>query len=359
MPSGWGGNLQRELQHLVDAQGGPPGAIVVLDGPGFHRVYQAGAGDLSTGVPPRESDYMRIASAAKAYSGAVALTLVDRGMLTLDDTLSERLPSLPADWGRVTLRELLNHTSGLPDYSGATAFRDELMADPHHHFDSRTLLDYVADQPLNFTPGTEYRYSNSDNIAIALMAEAATGCTYEELLQNLVYQPLGLTHTILPQGYRLRQPYLHGYAYLGAPTHQYDDVSTAIGASGAWASGGIVATPDDLNTFIKAYGGGRLISAATRREQLRFVPGASEPAGPGVNSVGLAIFRYQTRCGVVYGHTGNTLGYTQLAVSTPDGRRALTFSVNEQINQTRAPALLAQMRAVEEDFVCALVGDRS
>ena len=112
----------------------------------------------------------------------------------------------------MTLRELLNHTSGLPDFSAATAFREILQADPHHRFDSRCLLDFVADQPLNFTPGSAYQYSNSDNIAVALMAEAASGRSYEELLDTVVEQPLGLHDTSLPQGFRLPEPYLHGYA---------------------------------------------------------------------------------------------------------------------------------------------------
>jgi D-alanyl-D-alanine carboxypeptidase len=296
---------------------------------------------------------MRIASAAKAFSGAVALGLVDRGLLGLDDTLAQRLPALPAAWGSVTLRQLLNHTSGLPDYSASPEFRTIIQADPHHRFDSRRLLDFVAGQALEFTPGSRYAYSNSDNIAVALMAEAASGRRYEDLLRTVVYRPLGLRETSLPQGYRLPRPYLHGYAV--RPPAAPEDVSTQFGASGAWASGGIVSTPDDLAKFAGGYAGGRLIGPAVRRQQLTFVDGASEPAGPGRNEAGLAIFRYTTRCGVVYGHTGNTAGYTQLAVGTPDGSRSLAFSVTSQVNQSGAPELLAELRDIQEDFVCALL----
>ncbi|GAA5016672.1 hypothetical protein GCM10025734_66570 [Kitasatospora paranensis] len=88
------------------------------------------------------------------------------------------------------------------------------------------------------------------------------------------------------------------------------------------------------------------------------MPGASEPAGPGTNAAGLALFRYTTRCGVVYGHTGNTAGYTQFAAATPDGRGSVTVSVSEQISQSTRPALLARLRDVEENFVCALLNDR-
>ncbi|WP_328946058.1 beta-lactamase family protein [Streptomyces sp. NBC_00250] len=348
--------LQRQLDRLVAQDDGPPGVIALLTKGDRTQVYTAGVGDIATGRPPRPDDHMRIASAAKAFSGAVALRLVDQGRLSLDDTIAERLPGQPAAWGAVTLRQLLAHTSGLPDYSADPEFRAILIADPRHVFDPRRLLDFVADKPLLFRPGSLYEYSNSDNIAVALMAEAATGRPYEKLLDELVNRPLGLRRTSLPLGYRLPRPFLHGYAV--APPAAPEDVSETFGASGAWASGGIVSTPRDLGAFIRAYGGPALLSDRTREAQLAFRPGdSSEPPGPGTNAAGLAIFQYTTRCGVLYGHTGNTAGYTQLAATTPDGTRSLTFSINTQTSPSNKPALLALLRTVQEDFACALLKD--
>ncbi|MFF4360388.1 serine hydrolase domain-containing protein [Streptomyces sp. NPDC001604] len=351
-PAARGSDLQNQLEQLVRAPGGPPGAIAVLRRDGHTQVVRAGVADLATGRRPSQYDHMRIASTAKAFSGAVALSLVDRHALRLNETIGERLPRLPKAWHRVTLRQLLNHTSGLPDFSAAPEFRSILAADPHHHFDSRRLLDFVADQPLNFRPGSQYSYSNSDNIAVALMAEAATGTRYELLLRKLVYRPLGLHDTTLPQGYMMFEPYLHGYDVTPPPPQ---DVSELLGASGSWASGGIVSTPADMTRFIRGYAGGALYGKDVVREQRRWIAGASEPAGPGRNTAGLAIFRYATRCGVVLGHTGNFPGYTQLIAATPDGRRSLTFSVTTQINKSQTPALLSRLRAVQENFVCALL----
>ncbi|MFF7331377.1 serine hydrolase [Streptomyces sp. NPDC008150] len=346
-------DLHRRLDRLVATPGGPPGVIAVLRDEKGSRVLRSGTADLATGRPPGADDHMRVASVAKAYSGAVALSLVDRGVLGLDDTLRDRLPRLPAAWGKVTLRQLLNHTSGLPDYTEAPGFIAAVTADPHHHFDSRRLLDYVAGDPLRFRPGSSYRYSNSDNIAVALMAEQATGSPYERLLRSLVYRPLALRDTSLPQGYRLPSPYLHGYDV--TPPAAPEDISEVLSASGVWASGGIVSTPADLNRFVRPYAGGALFGDRTVREQRRWREGASEPAGPGRNEAGLALFRYTTRCGVVLGHTGNFPGYTQFAAATPDGRRAITFSITTQTNKTQKPELLRQLRAVQEDFVCALL----
>ncbi|MET7571001.1 serine hydrolase domain-containing protein [Streptomyces sp. NPDC005492] len=347
-------SLQRGLDALVAAPDGPPGVIVVLRDGDRQRVLTAGTADITTGRPLEPRDHTRTASTSKAFSGAVALSLVRQHRLDLDDTIGARLPQLPRAWRSVTLRQLLQHTSGLPDYSQSPQFRSLIAADPRRHFDSRHLLDFVAGEPLGFAPGSQYRYSNSDNIAVALMAEAATGRLYEDLLRREVYRPLGLRDTSLPQGYEMPEPYMHGYAF-GGPNGP-EDVSEAISMSGVWASGGITSSPRDLATFIGAYAAGALTSRAAVKEQRHWIPGASEPAGPGRNSAGLALFRYATRCGVVLGHTGNTLGYTQLIAATPDGRRALTFSLTTQVNQSGNPALLSKLRAVEEDAVCSLLG---
>ncbi|WP_194919267.1 serine hydrolase domain-containing protein [Catenulispora rubra] len=347
-----GPGLQQELEALVHEPGGPPGVIVTFKSHGVTSVYRAGVADLTTGRPPEPYDAMRIASVSKAYSGAVALMLAGWGVLGLDDTIARWLPTLPAAWGQVTLRELLQHTSGLPDYSAEPAFHEVLIADPHHVFAPNELLSFAASQPLRFAPGTRYQYSNSDNIAVALMTAAATGRKYEQLLNDLLYVRLGLYRTSLPKGYKMPPYYMHGY---GVRDGLLKDVSTEFSASASWASGGIVSTPRELNAFIAAYAGPRLLSERTRQAQLTFIAGGSEPPGPGTNAAGLGIFRYSTRCGVVYGHTGNTSGYTQFAAASPDGTHSMTFSVNAQITPSSDQTLFDRMRKVEEDAVCALL----
>ncbi|UUU20538.1 serine hydrolase domain-containing protein [Streptomyces sp. DSM 40750] len=347
------GALRRQLEELVSTPGGPPGVIVVLQRGDTQHVVRAGVADLESGRPIETTDHMRIASTAKAFTGAVALRLVQRGALDLDSTIGRTLPQLPRAWRSVTLRQLLNHTSGLPDYSEDPEFLELLLADPRRTFDPRRLLDFVADEPLRFRPGSQYQYSNSDNIAVALMAEAATHRPYEELLSRIVYQPLGLHDTSLPLGYEMPEPYMHGYAV--EPPEPPEDVSEVLSASGVWASGGIVSTPHDMTRFIRAYAAGKLTSEEVLREQRRWIEGASEPAGPGRNTAGLGIFHYSTRCGVVLGHTGNFPGYTQLIAATPDGRKSLTFSLTTQVNRTNNPELVEKLRAIEENAVCTLL----
>ena len=178
-----------------------------------------------------------------------------------------------------------------------------------------------------------------------------SGRSYAALLEEIVFEPLGLRRTSLPIRTALPRPFIHGYVIDEASTPE--DVSTLLSPSGAWASGGIVSTPRELNRFIGAYLAGRLFPASLQSKQLRFVAGGkSSPPGPGSNAAGLAVFRYRTKCGTVYGHTGNFPGYVQFAAASRDGSRALTTSLNIPAPTGR---LLARLRTVQQTAVCALL----
>jgi D-alanyl-D-alanine carboxypeptidase len=344
-------SLQQQLDALVAADGGPPGAVVTLRSGSRTTVLTNGFADVATGRAPQASDHMRIASVAKAYNGAVVLRLVSQGRLRLDSTIGELLPRLPRAWRNVTVRRMLNHTSGLPDYTQSDGFREQFQTDPDGFVSPARIIRWVRRDPLVFRPGSRYAYSNTDNIVLGLMAEAVTGRSYGRLLRRFVFRPLGLGATSLPVTTRLPRPFLHGY--LTEPGSPPEDVSTLLSPSGAWASGGIVSTPLQLNRFIRGLLGARLFPRAVQRQQLRFVRGGeSSPPGPGRNSAGLAIFRYRTRCGTVFGHTGNFPGYVQFAAATRDGRRAVTTSLNIPAPEGE---LLEQLREMQETAVCVLL----
>ena len=349
--------LQRAIDRLVSRRGGPLGAFAVVQRGGQVQIYSAGVGDTESGAPPLLVDHMRLASTAKAFSGAVALSLVQSRMLSLTDTIGSRLAGqgMPAAWSPVTLAQALHHTSGLPDYTASPSFRAQFSADPSQVVDPRRLWTYVAREPLAFPPGSSYKYSNTDNIIVALMAEAATGRPYEELLASRVYEPLKLRETSLPLGTNLPAPFMHGY--VTDPPEPPVDVSELISGSGPWASGGIVSTPNDLNAFARGYIGAELFSRELQQHQLAWVDGESSYPGPGKNSAGLGVFRYETRCGTVYGHTGNIPGYSQFFAATLDGERSMTMSVNEALSENSKPEIMEELRAVDEDLVCAAMQD--
>jgi D-alanyl-D-alanine carboxypeptidase len=235
-------------------------------------------------------------------------------------------------------------------------FLNQFTAHPHRLWHPRQILAFVTDKRLNFTPpGSRYKYSNTDNLVVGLMVHAATNRSYRHELRRRVLRPLGLDETSLPIGFRLPHPSVRGYAI--DPPHPPEDVTGDFGMSSLWASGGMQSTPAQLNRFMRAYAGGRLYGPGIRRRQLRFVKGASDPVGPGRNSAGLAIFRYRTGCGTVYGHTGNFFGYTQFAAATRSGRRSVTVSVNSQSSDgVGPPRVFKALRHAFGEAVCAALG---
>ena len=348
-----GGDVRKGLEGLVDSPGGPPGAVATLYKGGHLTTIGVGRADVTKAGAPKATDHMRIASIAKAFSGAVALHLVQEGQLETTATIGELVGGLPPSWSGVTVAELLGHTSGLPDYTESKAFAKHAGSDPRGYVKPRRIIGWVRDEPLNFAAGKQYRYSNTDNIVIGLIVEAVTGVSYGEELQRIVFDPAHLTQTSFPSAPRMPQPFVHGYLP-ATETEAPQDVSEFLSPSGAWASGAIVSTPSNLNAFIRADLGLKFFDRAQQQEQMHWsVGGESSPPGPGKNSAGLALFRYQTKCGTVYGHTGNFPGYVQFAAGTADGRRAVTTTLN-----IPAPtgALLKHLRRVQTTAVCALLG---
>lgn len=345
-------DLHEALQAIVAKPDGPPGAVVVIQRGATLDVYKAGVADRETGAPIDIDDHMRLASVSKAFSGAAALAVVAEGTMTLDDTIGQWRPDLPASWASVTLRQLLAHTSGIDNFSAEDSFRQALFASLPVAPPPRELLSFTGDAPPAFPPGTRYRYSNSDNIIVGLMIESATGEPYAEVLATRVYGRLGLAATTLPSGPEIATPFLHGYDI--NPPAQPEDVSAFFAAGWAWASGGVVSTPSDVTRFVRGYVSGKITDAATRAAQFTFIAGShSEPPGPGENAAGLAVFRYQTRCGTVYGHTGNMAGYTQFVAATEDGQRSVSVSVSAQITPKSNAARFLDLRGIFEAGVCA------
>ncbi|MGI8460296.1 MAG: serine hydrolase domain-containing protein [Solirubrobacterales bacterium] len=342
--------LDRALEKLVAFNEGPLGVSAFVQRGNRGESHTAGISDLKSGRAVRANDFVRLASTAKAFSGAVSLSLVEQGVLSIDSTIGETLPGQPAAWSQITLGQLLQHTSGIADFSLQPAFRARIQADPRGTFEHTELPGFVADVPLGFTPGTAYKYSNTDNILVGLIVESVTGDSYENQLAEQVYEPLGLNDTSLPSDWKMPKPFMHGYDTAEDPP---EDLSTIISMSGVWASGGLVSTTPDVSTFARGYVGRELFGRSVQNRQLELVEGSSEPPGPGENMAGMAIFEYTTDCGVVYGHTGNTAGYTAFLASTLNGRRSVAVVAGAQSTPKLKPKVFKKLRAAEEKAVCA------
>lgn len=346
--------LQRSLDALVGLPAGPPGVAVLVDRGPYTEFLQAGVADLSSKRPPTPFDHFRIASVAKAFNAYLAVRLANSGALSLETTLGRSIPGVLPSAEAVTMRQLLQHTSGLADYIRAPAFVKQLLADPARYFSPTQLTDFVRDEPLEFAPESKYHYSDTDNIAAGLIEEKASGLPYEQLLAKRVFGPLKMRDSSLPRTVKMPRPFLHGYDV--EPGKKPEDVSELINPAGAWASGGIVSTPIDLARFVRVYV--PTVLGAARELDGAFRSGSSSPPGPGPNSAGIGIFRYHIICrpvygDIVYGHTGSFPGYRIFIAASANGKRSVVFVANAQIVPGQgSPRVAQRITQVQKQAVC-------
>ncbi|MFT3922110.1 MAG: serine hydrolase domain-containing protein [Myxococcales bacterium] len=342
-------SLQAAIDALVRAPEGPAGVIVVIDNGSSTRVQTAGVASTGTKPPPTADGHLRVASLTKAMTAAVALRLVEEGTLRLGDTVGDWLPELPAAWHDVSLLQLLNHTSGVPDFAKNPAVAKAISESPTVAPTPSEILAY-AGNTTDFPAGARYEYSNSNPFITGLIIQAATGKQYEDVLRAEVLEPLGMKDTYLPafNDPKVPAPVTRGYQ---VDDGQREDVTELVAFGGwGWSSGGVVSTPADLTKFVRGYVGGELFGETIQETQHDSMqPGNSDPEGPGRNSAGAGLFTYQTRCGMVYGHTGSVLGYTLFMAATGDGERSVAFAVTTQISDN----MVSQLRVAQELAVCA------
>ncbi|MFE9421590.1 serine hydrolase domain-containing protein [Kitasatospora sp. NPDC006697] len=313
--------VQQRLDALVKADGMPAALATVKGRDGRSRTYTAGIGDLATGAPVPVDGQIRAGSNTKAFVAVVVLQLVAEGRVGLDAPVDTYLPGLlrgdGIDGRNITVRQLLQHTSGLPDYLEAPALAD-FTTIQYRYFEPRELLDGALALKARFAPGSQWEYSNTNYLVAGLIIQKVTGRPFGEEVTKRVIDRIGLRHTYVPATGEtsLREPHPHGYLNTGpnAPLVDYTDMDSSM----AWAAGAVVSTNTDLNTFYSALLGGRLLPAAQLAEMRTTVP--AELIGPGVR-YGLGLQSRPLSCGgLVWGHGGTAPGYRTRGGVTEDGR---------------------------------------
>jgi D-alanyl-D-alanine carboxypeptidase len=319
-------DVQTALEEAVAA--GVPGIALAIRSPEGGEFLAAGDASLKQQRPLRPEDRFRIASVTKAFTAAAVMDLIEEGKLSLDDTVEKWVPGLLAKGDSITVRNLLGHTSGLPEYTKDEKFLKAFTSG--EDLSPRDIVSFVSSEPLVFEPGTNYEYSDTDNIVLGLIIEAATGRSYEEELRSRILEPLGLQATILPHSPEMPDAHAQGYQYdpEGDATGKPDDVTSALNPDAAWASGALISTPGDVSRFFSALLGRELVGEEALEQMKKTVAGEGSPPGPGIKHAGLGIFSYELPCGEVWGHTGQFPGYQAFGAATPDGRAALAMMVN-------------------------------
>ncbi|WP_344099328.1 serine hydrolase domain-containing protein [Myceligenerans crystallogenes] len=352
--------LRRALQRLVDA--GAVGAQLRVTDENGTWTGTAGRRSLGGhgGVPA--DGRFRIGSATKTITATIVLQLVAEGRIGLDDPVAGVVPLDGLD-PRITVRMLLQHTSGLLSYSGAidadgtyvpgiAGTLDELMANRLRGHEPEELVRYALDRPARFEPGTAWEYSNTNYTLAVLLVEALTGESYGQQVAERIVRPLGLRDTFAP-GDRTAIPGPHAHAYYRFADGHVEDV-TRMNPSGFAGAGDLISTTADLGTFATALAAGELLPSALLEEMRTPLAGSGVPVY-GEYGLGLFVQDLGPGCGVVVSHNGGLPGYATLMYTSPDGATTLTGSVNytDDATNSLAPEFIATTAHLTREVFCA------
>ena len=299
------------------AAAGAPGAAVVVsrgDTIVFARGY--GLADVEGGVPVTPSTSFRLASVTKQFTAAAILTLVDAGTLDLDDTLGELLPNTPSYAQAVTVRQLLAHTSGLPDYEPILGRDDGPQVK-----DRDVLMLLHKAKNLYFKPGTSWRYSNSGYALLALVVERVTGETFAHYLRRRVFAPAGmLTAVAHADGVDTVSNRAYGHGGHTGAWRRTDQNST----SAVLGDGGIYASAEELAHWSDALGRNVVLSAKTFHEM---TTPATLPSRQPTN-YGFGWFLDTHRGHRRQRHEGDSIGFRTAIQRYPDDHLTVVVLIN-------------------------------
>ena len=317
-------------QQLID-EGATGVQLQVNDGTNV-RDEQFGAAD-SVGTPIRNQSHFRAGSVSKAVISTAVLQLTERGKVSLDAPIDTYLPGKYTFGKDVTVRQILNQTSGL----ATAAYESKLPYDPQAittlkgteefiqaHRSDQDITKYINEAGLTTTPGATWQYSNANYFIASQIVSSASSLPYQVYIHKNIFKPLNMKNSsFVSHRLSLPWPYTRGYQpsefYSGQAGGQAIDLTRQSGSMFE-GSGNFVTTTGDLNTFMAALSNGTVLSQSTLTSM--HTPGATNPL-----TYGLGLMQTQTPCGTIRGHSGNVYGYTTASYYL--GKKAVSISVTE------------------------------
>jgi D-alanyl-D-alanine carboxypeptidase len=310
-------------ERLEEYRGTYPGALVLLRVGDEIRFVTAGYADRRTRKRMTERHRFPVGSVTKTMVATVVLQLVEDGELRLSDSVEHWLPGLVPRGDRITVAQLLSHHSGLYNFTDSPRFRWTSGWEPVE------ILRLATTEEPAFAPGARASYSNTNYIVLGLLVERITGKRLADVMREQVFAPAGMSDTSLATDRVTEPPRVHGYE--GRQDVTLDDLSAA------WAAGGVVSSARDLDAFLHALTGGRLLASATFDDMAR-------PRGRLSNREGLdyalGLSRTEPCSTTMLGHGGALLGFLTEAWTTKEGDRSAVAMVNDTGSGAALDALL-------------------
>jgi D-alanyl-D-alanine carboxypeptidase len=354
--------LEATLQEVLDgiySAGSFPGATAAVTLPdGTTLSVAVGYSDSTRRVPMRTEDRMLQGSTGKTYYAAVAMQLVGEGRLDLDAPVAaylgdrswyDRIPNASS----ITVRNLMNHTSGVMRYEFKEQFLIDLLAEPDRQWEPEDLVGYILDEEPNFAAGQGWEYSDTNYILLGMIIEGLTGRSLFEEVEERLFAPLEL-HNTVPSTGRTIPGLVQGYAGVGNPFSGTDEVILpdgrfVINPQFEWAGGGMSSTTEDLARWAAALFQGQAYDAALLEQVLDGVPAR---LGPG-SRYGLGVIILETPHGVSYGHSGFFPGYLSQVAYYPEHRIAVAVQVNCSVPR----ALGRPLGDMVNELAAAVIGE--
>ena len=307
-----------------------PGATVIVTKDGktvFRKAY--GMADVAKKVPMTPEAVMRLGSITKQFTSTAIMMLADEGKLTVSDDITKYLPDYPTRGKRITIEHLLTHTSGIVSYTSkpgfaATMTKDIAVAD---------MIDGFKNDPLDFEPGTRYRYNNSGYLLLGAIIEKVSGMPYARFVEQRIFVPLGMTHTAYEGYERATAPRAAGHT----PAAGHYGASMPLSMTQPYAAGALVSTVDDLARWDAAVSSGKLLKAASWQQA--FTPYALP--GEAKSSYGYGWITGNVRGVPVIAHGGSINGFQTYAMRVPSEKLYVAVLTNSD-SGLMSPEVVAQ-----------------
>lgn len=334
-------NLNEGIQKIIDENRIKyqiPGVEVSVSCPNedMPRDFVSGTTTIDGVVSIQPDHLFQVGSETKSFIAAVILQLEAEGRLSIYDPIGYYLSTIPYAWQGITIQQLLNHTSGIFNYTQVPEFWKFMQeSDYNYQWSSDELIAYAKEKEPNFFPGLGWSYSNTNYVLAGLLVEAVTGKSIEEELKTRLFQPLHLSNTYYYSrvySYEILSRMAHGYSFFGVFSDEPKDI-TDKNISWANAAGAILSTSHDMAIWLKhLLTDDKLLDYTQRQELLSFVnmkDGQLLPPGSNENGYGLGIVKFNSPVGEYWGHGGGTLGYISHMYWLNCNNIAFTLIVNQ------------------------------
>ncbi|KFM95057.1 class A beta-lactamase-related serine hydrolase [Bacillus clarus] len=325
----------RDTLHL-----GFPGILAKTSDDGKTWGYAAGVANLSTKKPMKTDCRFRIGSVTKTFTASVVLQLAGESRLNLDDSIEKWLPGVVQgngyDGNQITIRQILNHTSGIAEYLRS---KDADMMNTKKTYTAEEIVKIGLSLPPDFAPGKGWSYSDTGYVLLGILIEKVTGNSYAEEIENRIIEPLELSNTFLPGNSSVIPGTQHARGYFQPDgASELKDV-TYYNPSIASSAGDMISTADDLNKFFSYLLSGKLLKEQQLKQMLTTVPTGSVE----ISGYGLGIYETKLPNGVsIWGHTGSIPGFVTLVGGTLGGKHTLAVNLNSMGKANFKNILLAE-----------------